>query len=412
MEKQADTLSDKVFDAILDSATFFFGMDITDIDELAERVEEDLAKKKELLVDREEREELELEKRDLPKIKEVTEVAGEIEVDEPVLQEGIIRRYTYKLHLPPMLAARLGDDAVDHSYPTLMYLRDLGYKTFDFIVNPAHKKEDICDYIAQLNPWDLSSVLSRALDHSETGAKNSPYPVAPIFYLTHVNSKGYFHVYPPTHAESIPDDAPGVMMNGTEEEILEDKKRLMLQLPPVDVTRLTFAPYMFEAVDLAPSIELRHEVLPEEYAGAKSVVELSPENVGAAVFDGRGKLADNNWIMNVQPIEINKILFIKQFPGVVQVLLEGFKGFLLETFKDIGKVYISELETTFFVPLKSLKKIELSPISNKEVRDGDYVIVDDYIGISLGKIKDELLVYIPDFQMYVGTDTWQPLGIS
>lgn len=400
--KKADTLSEKVYDSLLNTLTFFFGMDVSDIDSIPD-IEDDKFKAKGLesytdyLRDVEDiKDEFDI---DIPKVKEVVE---EVDVVEYLPEPGEFKRVTYKIHLPPKLAARLGDADVDHSYPALKYLESLGYKQFDFIVNPAHKKNDICDEIARANPWELSGVLSSA----EEDADAKDYPVAPIFNLTHVNSKGYFQVSPPASVDDIPDDAPGLINDerATPEQLAEDKQRLFGNLTVVDVTRLTYAPDMFEVAEIAPSTELRQEVFPEEYEGSRSqLVFTSDEDIELL------KIAE---ILEVaKPFEISKTVFLKQPLGFMQMLPKGFKGFILEQDGEVTKAYIYNLDSTFIIPADITDVLDFNVSGSDKVMEGDFIVVDDEIGIVIDESKEDLdiIAYLPSFGGVVTTDTWQVL---
>jgi len=402
VNKVADTLSNKVYDSLLNTLTFFFGMDITDIDDIPDLVDdkekarglEDYTKYLQQVEDT--RDDYEV---DIPKVKEVTE---EVEVVEPELETGVVTRNTYKISLPPLLAARLGDSDVDHSYPALKYLESLGYKTFDFMVNPAHKKNDICDEIARGGPWELEGVLSNAIADAEAGN----YPVAPIFNLTHVNSKGYFRVYPPSTPDEIPDDAPGLVdaTQVTPEQLLEDKRKLFSNFLPMDVTRLTYAPNMFELVSPTPSTELRQEVYPEESEGSKSLTFLSKADMRFI------KIAEV--IKNIQPITINKDTFIKQPLGFMRMLGKGFRGFIIDQNGDASRSYIYEIDDILVIPTDIADVVKFTnAVESDEVNEGDYILVDNEVGMVVDKAEDDhsVVAYLPEFGGVVTTDTWQVL---
>lgn len=417
MRKQADTFSEKAYDTLLDTLIFFFGVDIEGMQNIPDF---DLNKLKDLDLRTDFVEDEKEKGKDKPIIPEPEPEVGDGGIgwiEEPDLDKGTIIRNQYKVTVPPMLANRLGEPQVDHSYPTLKYLESLGYATCDFLVNPHphNRKNDICDEVARGGPYNLTALLEESLNDAEVtgGYRGKPYPVAPIFYLTHIGSKGYLHVYPPTTAESIPDDAPGLIDLSNEynrqwdigEILIEEKKQKLLELKPVEVTSLTLPPDMFKEIETPVSSELRQEVSPEDYQDMRSLTFMHSEDISKI----RRAVAV---VSEIKPIRINKNIFIKQPNGFIQMVLKDFKGFMLEKINDIAKVYINELANTFYMALDNLELLNLIESSNsKSVKENDFVVIDGSIAIAVSdeEENEELGVFIPEYETFAGTDTWQLL---
>lgn len=400
--KTADTLSEKIYDNLLNTLTFFFGMDVSDIESIPD-ITDDKQKALGLESYTDYLQEVDEDKAE-PEIPKVKEIEEEVEVVEPEIETGVVERNKYKIHLPPMLAARIGDPAVDHSYPALKYLESLGYKTFDFVVNPHHKKNDICDEIARANPWELTGVLDAATEDAEAKA----YPVAPIFNLTHINSKGYFHVYPPSSVDDIPDDAPGLVdpLQVSSEELFKDKQNLLARLMPVDITRFTFAPHMFEQVEQ----ESEEGGIPDNrnFENMQSLLFLSAEDLEY--------LKTANFTEAPSPIVIKKDIFIKQPMGFMQLLLNGFRGFLLGYNDEVGRAYIYDLDNVVDIPMDVLDIIYEDDLietnADADVKPGNFVSVDGELGITVEKSDSDLIVYSPIYGGTITTDTWKVLEIK
>jgi len=425
MEKQAGK--------ILDFFKSFFSNKIEDIGTEPSLTEEEQAKEKELEVETTQEKIDEREEQGIPE--EQPPIDNEVLIDDIEEETGEVEKHPYKIILPPELEARLGDPAVDHSYSALKYLESLGYKTFRFVVNPASShKSDICDEIAKKNPWELTPHLQNAV--AEANAKG--YPVAPIFFLTHVNSWGYLWVHAPTSIDQIPNNAPGIHMYDDQEDIDYDKDQLLTFLEDVIVDRYTLAPDMFETI--TPVGELHKELFEEEGPFSFETVEPTGEK-STRFFSNKNKVkygeynndetvkhsgdvptrcfsnndiikkSDSNWIESVKPIKTRKNTFIRNEIGLVQLIPKGSIGIQIGIYNDIAKIFFSDLERAILVPKNSVKIVELKESDKNEVDRGMFVSIDGDLALAMGMMDENLLVYEPEYEDYVGTDEWRLLEI-
>jgi hypothetical protein len=415
MQKQADTFSEQSYDTLLNTLIFFFGVDIEGMQNIPDI---DLTKLKDLELHTDIVEDEKEKGEGLPFTEDVGRDSP-IWIEEPEIDKGEVVRNQYMVNIPPMLANRLGEPQVDHSYPTLKYLESLGYETFDFIVNPHphNRVNDICDEVARGGPHNLTALLLESLDDAEVGGhRGKPYPVAPIFYLTHIGSKGYLHVYPPVTADKIPNNAPGLIDLSNEynrqwdgaEILLEEKTKKLQELKPVEVNSLTLPPDMFKEMEVSTSSELRQEVFPEDYQDMRSLIFMHSEDMSKI----RRIIAA---ISEIKPITIKKTVFIKQPNGFIQIILKDFKGFMLEKINDIAKVYINEFENAFYMSADNLEFLNLTEdATGKSVKENDFVLVDGSVAIAVSDEgeNEELGVFLPEYETFAGTDVWQLLEIT
>ena len=309
-------------------------------------------------------------------------IENEILVQDVDVEEGEVEVNEYRMNLPPDLQARLGDPDVDHSFTALIYLFSLGYQTVEFMLNPAEDREyDICDELAKGGSWDLAGILAGALDD----AAIKGYPVAPLFYLSHPNCMCYLHVRAPDNPEGIPDSAPGLHMWGDPEKILAEKEELWYNLPSiVEVDRGTMAPEIFETV----------------------------KNITGKDNSLIKKANKESWVEEIKPIRIKENIFLKQPPGLIQVINKGAKGFQLETYNEIAKVFLYEFGREMYIPINSYDILSLSLSNKADPNEGDYIVADEEdIAIAYGMVDDELLVYDPDYNNVVRIDEWRVLEI-
>jgi len=391
MDKQAG-----VFDTILSEVKKFFGSPVDEYKDSADTEIEDRV------------EDVEQGKDVPPNFLEDQE--DELPVIEPQLEVGEVKVYTYKLNIPDELYARLGDVNVDHSFAVLRYLQSLGYVVMDFIINPdPSHKEDVCDRVADKNPWDLIGVLAAAKDD----AANQGYPVAPIFWMTHPGCKGYLHVYPPSDIDQIPNDAPGLHMWEDEDKIIEEKTELMLQLPPVNVDRYTLAPMMFGEMSIPAEMSMGEEIPEEMREKMRPYYEgIEPEETASANLD-RVKSAGPEWSFDVKPVRVKQTIFVKQPLGLIQVVLGDFIGLQSETFNKLTKVYLPDLERELVLPIDVVEILEVAVADTNDAEPGDFVLVDeDTIGLLLQQIGNEVIVYAPEFDGLLKTDEWTTLMLG
>ena len=311
-----------------------------------------------------------------------TPIEDEVLIHDIDVEEGEVEVYEYRANIPPDLEARLGDPAVDHSYTALLYLFSLGYSKIDFELNPAEDREyDICDELAKQGPWDLSGILAGAIQDSAVQG----YPVAPIFWLSHPGCLCYLHVYGPEYPDNIPDDAPGLSIWADEEKLLAEKEELYNNLPSiVEVDSLTMAPGIFDRVKRISSKD-----------------------------NSRIKLGEvQNWTEEIKPIQIKQNTYIRQPSGLIQIINKDAKGFQLETYNAIAKVFLYEFGRELYVPIDSYNILSLSLSSKSNPDEGDYIVGDEEdLGIAYGKVDDELLIYDPEYNNAVRIDSWRVLEI-
>lgn len=308
-------------------------------------------------------------------------IEDEVLIHEIDVEEGEVEVHQYRADVPQDLQARIGDSDVDHSYTALMYLHTLGYDKVEFMLNPAEgRKYDICDELVNQNPWTLEGIVSNAIDD----AAIKGYPVAPLFWMSHPGCLCYLHVYGPNMPEDIPDNAPGLHMWADEEMIMAEKEELFNDLPTiVEVNSMTMAPDVFVKVK---------ETL------AKDISRI--------------KRGGSGWEDEVKPIQIKENVYVKQPGGLVQIVNQGAKGFQLEIYNEVAKVFLYEFGRDIHVPIDSYNILSLS-LSNKIDPDaGDYIVADEEdLAIAYGMVDGELLVYDPDYNNVVRIDAWKVLEI-
>lgn len=320
---------------------------------------------------------------------EESPIENEVLIQDIDVEKGEVESYEYRADVPPDLQARLGDPKVDHSYTALMYLYSLGYSQVDFMLNPAEDREyDICDELVNQNPWTLEGILANAGDDSLVEG----YPIAPIFWMSHPGCLCYLHVHAPDTPDDIPDNAPGLHMWADEENIQKEKEELWNTLPTiVEVDSMTMGPEVFTRVK-------------EMYA--------SERWQNWFYNHGSTKKIAKGWVEEIKPVRIKENIFVKQPLGLVQVINKDAKGFQLETFNEIARVFLYEFGRDIFIPVDNLDILSLTLSSKTEPDDGDFVVSDEeYIAIAYGMIDGELLVYDPDYNNLVRVDDWQVLEI-
>jgi hypothetical protein len=370
MEKKAEYIKD-----LLEKIKNFFKKPIDEVEqsELDEAVE-----RQEEVIDETVKLEEQKEK-DEPVLE--TPIENEVLIHDIDVEEGEVEVHQYRADVPEDLQARLGDPAVDHSYTALMYLYSLGYNRIDFMLNPAEDREyDICDELAKENPWDLEGIVSNAIEDSAVKG----YPVAPLFWLSHPGCLCYLLVYAPDTPDDIPDTAPGLHMWADEERLLAEKEELFNTLPTiVEVDSLTMAPEVFEQVK------------------------------GSLAEDtSRTKKGQGGWVEEIKPVQIKEDIYIKQPMGLVQIVNRGAKGFQLEIYNEIAKVFLYEFGRELYIPIDSYSTLSLSLSNKTDPDEGDFIVADEEdLAIAYGMMDDELLVYDPEYNNAVRIDEWRVLEI-
>lgn len=125
----------------------------------------------------------------------------------------------------------LSDLSKDWSYNTLYYLSRMGYSLGTWNLAETHKDFDVCDNLNQ-QQWSLTDIINNAQYN----------PPSPIFTISHPKCYCFLRCLPPASFDSIPNDAPGLPLYGSLEEISALKQQLFVNMMSVDVDFLTLPP--------------------------------------------------------------------------------------------------------------------------------------------------------------------------
>ncbi|MCM8781278.1 MAG: hypothetical protein NC908_05085 [Candidatus Omnitrophica bacterium] len=290
-------------------------------------------------------------------------VGGDEEVDALPEGETVFMpspEYSYPTDIREWLEpydTRSFDIEADHSYSSLAYLFSLGYQECMWMIAETHSKRDICD-----------DMEGRILSIQDILTNAQHVPPSPIFTLSHPGCNCFLLCSNPSSPDAIPDDAPGLPLYGTLEEIQKYKEKIFPNLLPIAVDRLTFPP-------VSPHYSY---VLSSKYG--------------------------SSWKGNIKPVEV--ISPCRSFLplGFVRLLEPGYTGFQLEVQDNIAKVFLVELNRVLLVPLEVLSILLLNPTQSCDT--SRFVITKDVGEETVGvitRIRDnnKVYAYLPEYRVEV-----------
>lgn len=257
----------------------------------------------------------------------------------------------------------------DHSYNTFKYLYSLGYRDAIWHLAESHGEYDQCD---DLNGMSFTTDwLLFASQHN---------PPSPIYSRSHPDCRCFVTCNPPSSPEEIPDDAPGLPMFGTDDQILEFKRKIFANLVTLDIDSQTMAP-------------------PEEHL--------------AYLYSSRLKFGkEDKWKENIVPVKTQKDFRLVLPLGLYRPMIEEYVGIKLEENNEMTKSYIYDLNRIVYLPNEFLTTLDVKKdSSSREVKPGEYVYIDDSIlGIVTRIIEDKVFCFIPDFNIIAQVSSYTPLN--
>lgn len=293
--------------------------------------------------------------------KEFVQDPGLLQFQEPIPSE--IQYTPDQLH-QPRITSYTYDLTKDNTYPCLEYLISLGYQNGMWMINEqTHKDYDVCDEYHGLT-FNLTSMLSSAQRE------------APLFTQSHVGCRCYILCFPPTSISEIPDDAPGLPINGTREEIDRRKELLkanLIQLPLYADSRLN-----------------------------TSISQIASFHTW--IKTGSSKKS----IPFILPVELPFDLVVYYDNMLSQVLYKGSKGFLLEVYDKTGVGYVYFSNRNAILPLhvyylKCITTFDRASTSST-IEPNSFVLIDGEIGIVQRVLNNSIYCYLPRFESIVVTD--------
>jgi hypothetical protein len=256
----------------------------------------------------------------------------------------------------------------DHSYNTFKYLYSLGYRDAIWHLAESHGEYDQCD---ELNGMSFTTDwLLFASQHN---------PPSPIYSRSHPDCRCFITCNPPSSPEEIPDDAPGLPLFGTDDQILEFKRKIFANLVPLDVDSQTMAP-------------------PEEHL--------------AYLYSSRLKFGkEDKWKENIVPIKTQKDFRLVLPLGLYRPMIEEYIGIKLEENDEMTKSYIYDLNRIVYIPNEFLTTLNVKEDTSREVKPGEYVYIDNSIlGIVTRILEDKVFCFIPDFNIIAQVSSYTPLN--
>lgn len=256
----------------------------------------------------------------------------------------------------------------DHSYNTFKYLYLLGYRDATWYLAESHDEEDKCD---ELNTMSFTTDwLLFAAQHN---------PPSPIYSRSHPDCRCFVRCNPPSSAEEISDNAPGLPLYGTQDQILEFKRKIFANLVPIDVDAQTMAP---------------------------------PEEHYSNLFSSKRKYAEEiNWKENITPIRTKSNFRLLLPLGLYRPMVDEYTGIILESNDFISKVYLYDLNRIVYIPTELTNPLQIQQSSDIKVEPGQYVYIDENktLGIVTRILDNKTYCFIPDFDGIFEVDSYTPL---
>ena len=255
----------------------------------------------------------------------------------------------------------------DHSYASLVYLKDLGYTTATWHLSEVHPKHDICD--------DLDGRVMTVDELVNTAQYNPP---SPIFTISHPKCRCYVTCEGPTSPHDIPDSAPGLPLYASPEEILNYKEILFQNLVPLNVDSMTLPPTQ-------PHL--------------------------SQYFSTRTKFAEEGWSTDIQPIAIYKEFSAMLPLGFSRPIYPGDTGFQLSISNLFSYIFLCELNRTIIAPTECLQILALQP-TNTLAEQGIFVATNELGADTVGVITrasegTEVQAFIPELNSEVTLTNFQ-----
>jgi len=334
---------------------------LTDI----EKVDEALEEKEYIYDDRFDEE--------IPSYEEQTELA-------PTLVDDLPDITFIDWHVPPEVFTTAFSPDVDYSLGALLYLQALGYKECLWHLSENHPVLDICDNLYG-RTLSIDFLISNARDHSATKGYNPP---SPIFALSHPKCICYLTCYPPSSIYEIPNDAPGLPIHGTDQELLPYKEKLFNNLQTMHIDHITFPP-------------------------------LDAHKESRQLVHNRIKVAKNSiWEENIKPVKVNEDFIAKLPLNFFRPIFKGYTGFILMSSIEEDEIYFIDLNRTINISKNfkdQITSISLEPNVDAELTPGTFVNINDEIGIVYRILGSDVLCYIPGFRNIVKVEEYIPLSI-
>ena len=272
-----------------------------------------------------------------------------------------------------------GAPGVDISISALFYLKSLGYTQAIWELHETHTKKDICNNLAGRR-FNLISIIQSAEAHK--ASKGYGWPPATIYQYSHPNCKCRYEVKKPSMYTYIPDNAPGLPMNVSNEVLTDYKQRLFQILPDT---------FTVDSDMIAPDEPFRIAIIND-------------------LMDRTKIASEENWIDAIKPIKIEKSTIVDTGLGMRHPVNEGDIGFVLKQSDDKAQVYSYQYHRIFTVPKDIIRVVDLKK-TDKEPKKGNFVITEDDLLGFLYKIEEDgsMIVYVPEIESTVVINKLQML---
>ncbi len=253
----------------------------------------------------------------------------------------------------------------DNSLPVLQYLYSLGYTEGIWYINETHTERDVCDELYGIT-YNIASLVANANRN------------APLFTLSHPGCKCYLLCIPPSSYDQIPDNAPGLPIQSSEEERINMKHILfnnLKQIPVYADSRLAFGL--------------------DYYAASLSRTKL-------------GVTEATKKVTYIQPLLLNTNLLYSYILYLQNMFIKKEDLTCVSTFitndKQYVDVFFPSRNYTFTLPFKYFKVAELVTDAKGSYKPNKFVILDDEIGVITRLVADSIEVYLPSQDIIVSTN--------
>jgi hypothetical protein len=298
---------------------------------------------------------------------------------------------------------------VDASINSLAYLAALGYSVGTWVLGPEHnalgakRPKDLCKPVIDGIPicdrlngsgLDLRGLISQAIAHANT---HGYYPPKPLIAQTHPGCRCSLICHAPATPEMIPDNAPGVPVFGTPEELLFHKQRIHKNLKDFQIDRWTILhPDTYSAT--TPQEGIVEEDI-EEFTQPTTISETK-----ASESTDRYKFAE--WKEDIKPVKVKEGFIIRSSLGTYRPIPNTYYGLQTEQNGEYCKVFLGDISRIVTVPMKKIEEINIKSVNFSDADSNMFIKVDDTIGIII-KIysEDKILAYFPDFNARLLVDS-------
>ena len=260
---------------------------------------------------------------------------------------------------------------IDNSVSAIYYLSTLGYIDASWNTNEGSTLQKcpsgICKANASNSYPSLLQMIADAKAHKSSHGYS--WPPATIYQYSHPNCNCKFEIKKPNSYINIPNNAPGLPMNVSNEILIEYKQKLF-------------------------------EILPNTFTVSPQTI--APDKPFAIAFLNnemdRTKTAKvENWFEEIKPIKIIKPAIVDVGLGMRHPISEGDVGFILKYNDKKAQIFSLENYRVFTVPMDILQEVYLKKSDNQEKKKGRFILTEDgMIGLLYDIEDDDFIIYNPE----------------